>query len=138
MGRVSGGYGSCAPGLRGLTLLLVLVSALSGCTSMQALDRESAARSIDAGDTVFVSTQNGRELELAFDAWSSDGLTGTDDAGILQKIDNEDIENVRVKKFSVWKNVALGAAILGVAAALAVDDTVDAIEGVFEDLTDGE
>ncbi len=83
-------------------------------------------------------TRARRLRELAFDAWSSDGLTGTDETGILQKIDNDDIENVRVKKFSVWKNVALGAAIFGVAAVLAVDDTVDAIEGVFEDLTDGE
>lgn len=131
MSKVSGGYGTGVAGLCRLALLFTLAAAASGCTSMQALERESAARSIEPGDTVFVSIRDGRELELAFDGWSSDGLTGTDETGILQKIDNEDIDNVQVKRLSVWKNVGLAVVVVGILAKGA-DDIVDGIEEALE------
>lgn len=93
--------------------------AASGCTTMQPVERQSAAESIEPGDAVFVDTRDGRELELVFADWTSEALTGTDETGILQKIENEDIARVEVQRVSVAKSVGLGVLAAGVVAAAA-------------------
>jgi hypothetical protein len=91
----------------------------SGCTTMQPIDRATAASTVEPGQTVLVTTHDGRELELFLDDWTSEALTGTDELGLAQKIENDDIARVEVERVSIARSVGLGVAIVGVAAGIA-------------------
>lgn len=98
------------------------VLAASGCTTLHTVEPQGEAGTsggIEPGETVVVSLRDGRELELSFVDWTSAGLTGTDEVGILQKIESRDIARVEVERYSVVRSIGVGVAVLGVAAAAA-------------------
>lgn len=92
--------------------------ALSGCTTMQTVEPQAASE-LEPGQTVFVSLRDGSEVELSFMDWTSEGLTGTDETGILQKYESEDIARVGVQRYSTAKSVGLGVAVVAIAAGIA-------------------
>lgn len=100
----------------------------AGCTTMQPLERETAAREIEPGETVLVTTHDGRELELFFDDWTSEALTGTDELGIAQKVENEDIARVEVKRFAPMKSAGLVVGGLVVVAVVGVASLADELD----------
>ena len=115
-------YPGSRPGYAALRVLVVFAAAAAGCTTMQAVEQPSAERMIDPGDTVFVSVQDGRRLELEFAEWTAEALSGSEvSSGILQRIRNETIDRVEVEKYSVLMNVGLGVVILAMGAAIGAD-----------------
>lgn len=111
-----------AHSLTGYFLCAALLAA-AGCTTLQTVDQSGAAHTIEPGDTVVVTMRDGRELGLAFGDWTDEALTGTDEAGILQKIDREDIARVEVRRYSVLRSIGVGAVVAGVALAAASDSS---------------
>lgn len=118
--RVHGGRGACRFALAGCLALLA-----AGCTTLQPVDRQSAVRDLEPGDEILVTTRDGRELELLFGDWTSQALTGSDELGLLQSVENDDIASVQVERHSTARSVGLGAAVaaflVGIAAAASDD-----------------
>ncbi|MGH8196292.1 MAG: hypothetical protein ACREQ8_18140 [Woeseiaceae bacterium] len=94
----------------------------SGCATMHTVDPQAESE-IEPGERVVVSLQDGREVELSFESWTSAGLTGTDETGILQKIEPEDIARVEVERYSPLRSIGLGIVVIGVVAAAAYDSS---------------
>lgn len=97
----------------------------SACTTMQPVDRQSAATTLEPGDAVVVTMHDDSQFELVFDDWTSEALLGTDAYGIRQKIDNDDIARVEIERTSMARSVGLGLAVVGMlaAGAYAADDS---------------
>ncbi len=95
----------------------------AGMPTVTQVSRVGGASPIEPGEMVVVSLQDGRELELSFESWTSAGLTGTDETGILQKIEPEGIARVEVERYSPLRSIGLGIVVIGVVAAAAYDSS---------------
>lgn len=95
----------------------VAMLATSACTTMQPVDRQSAATMLEPGDRIVVTTHDDSQFELVLDDWTSEALLGTDEFALRQKIDNDDIARVEIERTSMAKSVGLGLVVVGVIAA---------------------
>jgi hypothetical protein len=96
--------------LTNFVVLLFAVS-LSGCSVLQPMPGGPSTwrNSVKAGDTVQVSTTDGKNLEFKVDEVTDSGLRGEG-----QAVDYDAISSLQKKSVSTWRTVALVA--LGVLA----------------------
>jgi hypothetical protein len=107
-------------GSRGLTCLLAVLLAASGCKTYTPVSkagspqftRERVAEDLKAGDTVKIITKDGRDLKFKVEQIGAETISGEN-----QSVPFPEIARLEKRKVSAGKTTALG---LGVTATVAV------------------
>jgi hypothetical protein len=100
-------------------MVWILVGLLTGCTSLRPLHEPSAPDKLrphlHQGDRVEVATQDGWRIKFRVTEIGETALAGTAAKGKGVEVPYEQIKQLKVRRFSLWKTALMSIGLLEVA-----------------------